>query len=49
MNNETLEQISHLSERHGFDLSEIKIKNKRQILRNCVESEVGQYILGLIE
>ncbi len=42
------EQISLLQERHGFDLSEIKIKNKRQVLRNCVESDIGKFILDLI-
>ena len=39
------EQIPQLQERHGFDLSSHKIKNKRQVLRNCVEGAVGLYIL----
>ena len=39
------EQIPDLQQRHGFDLSKIKLKNKRQVLRNCVESEVGKHIL----
>jgi len=38
-------QIPQLQEQHGFDLSEYKLKNKRQILRNCVLPEVGEYIL----
>jgi DNA (cytosine-5)-methyltransferase 1 len=38
-------QIPQLQERHGFDLSEYKLKNKRQILRNCVLPEIGKYIL----
>tara|TARA_Y100001963_G_C6586326_1_gene355863 strand:+ start:41 stop:682 length:642 start_codon:yes stop_codon:yes gene_type:complete len=29
-----------------IDLSKYKIKNKRQILRNCVEPEVGKHILN---
>ena len=39
------EQIPHLQERHGVDLSDVKLKNKRQVLRNCVEAEVGNHIL----
>ena len=37
-------QIPQLSEFHGVDLKEIKLKNKRQILRNCVNKEVGKHI-----
>lgn len=33
---------------HGFDLSKIKIANKRQILRNCVYPEIGEYIFNKI-
>ena len=40
-------QIPQLSEYHGFDLSKYKIKNKRQILRNCVYPPLGNYIINL--
>ena len=29
----------------GYDISKFKVKNKRQLLRNMVNPEVGQYIL----
>ena len=38
-------QIPQLQEKHGFDLSAYKLKNKRQILRNCVVPELGNHIL----
>jgi len=38
-------QIPQLQEKFGYDLSGYKIKNKRQVLRNCVEPEVGLHIL----
>jgi len=38
-------QIPQLQKQHGFDLSNYKVKNKRQVLRNCVLPEVGEYIL----
>jgi len=38
-------QIKDLEKAHGYDLSKYKIKNKRQILRNCVSPELGRYIL----
>lgn len=38
-------QIPQLQKKYGFDLSGYKIKNKRQVLRNCVEPKVGEYIL----
>ena len=38
-------QIPDLEKQHGFDLSTYKLKNKRQVLRNCVYPEVGKYIL----
>ena len=38
-------QIPDLQKKYGFDLSSYKLKNKRQILRNCVEPELGLYIL----
>lgn len=37
-------QIPDLQKLHGFDLSESKIKNKRQVLRNCVLPELGLHI-----
>lgn len=33
-------------QRLGIDLSAFKIKNKRLLLRNCVEPEVGLHILN---
>lgn len=41
-------QIPQLQEKHGFNLSGYKLKNKRQVLRNCVDAEVGAYILSNI-
>ena len=38
-------QIFDLQKQHGFDLSSYKIKNKRQILRNCVDPNIGLHIL----
>jgi DNA (cytosine-5)-methyltransferase 1 len=37
--------VDTLQGRKGFDLSSFDITNKRQILRNCVEPEVGNHIL----
>lgn len=34
-------QIPDLQLHHGFDLSKYRIKNKRQILRNCILPELG--------
>ena len=39
-------KISHLEKFLGYDLSGYKIPNKRQILRNCVRSELGLHILN---
>ncbi len=39
-------QIPDLQEYHGIDLSGYKLKNKRQLLRNCVDADVGAYILN---
>lgn len=39
-------QIKDLQKQHGISLEGVKIKNKRQILRNCVLPEVGLYILN---
>lgn len=38
-------QIPGLQVLHGVDLSSYKLKNKRQVLRNCVHSETGLAIL----
>lgn len=38
-------QIPELTDLPGLDLTGIKLKNKRQILRNCVYPEVGLKIL----
>lgn len=38
-------QIPQLQEAYGYDLSEYKIPNKRQVLRNCVLPQVGKHIL----
>ena len=37
--------VESLSELKGFDLSGYKIKDKRKILRNCVEPEIGLHFL----
>ena len=37
--------IADLEQRKGFNLSKYKIANKRLILRNCVEPELGKHIL----
>lgn len=39
--------VESLQERKGFDLSKYPIKEKRLILRNCVEPELGKHILDL--
>lgn len=41
-------QIPQLSKKYGYDLSQYKVSNKRQVLRNCVEPKIGEYILNLI-
>lgn len=38
-------QIPQLQKKYGFDLKDYKLKNKRQVLRNCVEPEIGLHIL----
>lgn len=42
-------QIPQLQEFLGYDLSGYKLPNKRQVLRNCVQPNVGKYILGSLE
>lgn len=39
-------QIPELTDLRGLDLTGIKLKNKRQILRNCVYPEVGLNVLN---
>ena len=39
-------QIPDLQELHGYDLSNYKLSNKRQVLRNCVSPELGLYIFN---
>jgi DNA (cytosine-5)-methyltransferase 1 len=39
-------QIPELQELHGFDLSNYKLPNKRQVLRNCVLPETGLHLLN---
>ena len=38
-------QIPQLEKIHGYDLRNYKLPNKRQVLRNCVNSELGLYVL----
>ena len=38
-------QIPELQAMHGFNLDKYRIKNKRQVLRNCVDPQVGLKIL----
>lgn len=42
-------QIPQLQEFLGYDLSGYKIPNKRQVLRNCVNPEVGKHILESVK
>ena len=41
-------QIPDLQKKHDIDLTKYKIKNKRQLLRNCVEKELGLHILNCV-
>jgi len=38
-------QITDLEEALGFSLKEFRVKNKRQVLRNCVNARLGLHIL----
>ena len=38
-------QIPDLQRRYGYDLGAYKLKNKRQILRNCVHPNLGEHVL----
>ena len=40
-------QIPDLQKQIGVDLENYKLENKRQILRNCVEPELGLHIINL--
>jgi DNA (cytosine-5)-methyltransferase 1 len=42
-------QIPDLEKKYGYDLKDYKLKNKRQVLRNCVEPELGKYILDCLK
>jgi len=37
-------QIPDLQKKHGFDLSKHKVSNKRQVLRNCVDSKLAKHV-----
>lgn len=41
--------VETLQTRKGIDLSEYPLKNKRQILRNCVEPEVGSHVWNCMQ
>lgn len=41
-------QIPDFEKKYGYDLSGYKISNKRQVLRNCVEPKIGEFILKQI-
>ena len=41
-------QIPDLQRLHWIDISDYKIKEKKQLLRNCVHKELWKYILNLI-
>ena len=39
-------QIPELIDLHGLNGMDIKLKNKRQVLRNCVYPELGAHIIN---
>lgn len=39
-------QIPELTSLHGFNIEKIKLKNKRQVLRNCVLPKLGLHIFN---
>jgi DNA (cytosine-5)-methyltransferase 1 len=39
-------QIPELESLHKFDLTDVKIPNKRQVLRNCVIPELGLHVIN---
>lgn len=44
-----MNKVSDLEALHGYDLSQYRIPNKRQVLRNCVAPETGLQILQAAE
>lgn len=42
-------QIPQLQVKYDFNLAGLKLKNKRQVLRNCVDPEIGLYVLDTIK
>ena len=42
----SMNKISELEELHGYDLSAYKLPNKRQVLRNVVDPNVGRLFLN---
>lgn len=40
--------VGSLQNKHGISLDAFSIKNKRQILRNCVSPDIGKYIFDII-
>lgn len=38
-------QIDDLQSKYGYDLSSYKLSNKRQVLRNCTNPDIGLHIL----
>lgn len=41
-------QVPELTDLHQINLTGIKLKNKRQVLRNCVYPELGNYVFNCI-
>ena len=39
-------QIPDLQRHHGINLSDFKIKGKRQVLRNCVHPDMGKHVFN---
>jgi len=42
-------QIKDLQDKYSIDLTKYKLKNKRQILRNCVDPDVGLHIFNALK
>jgi DNA (cytosine-5)-methyltransferase 1 len=40
--------LRELQDLHGFDVSQMKLKDRRQVLRNCVSPSVGKYIFDVL-
>lgn len=43
------DSVDGLAKKLGFNIEDLKGTNKKLLLRNCVEPEVGKYIMELIE